>query len=250
MRFVACGAVLAAALISVAIATTGKASGLSSLHQHVQVSDRVCMVGHNHYGESGAWATKEQAQSSAAWSWGWFTGLEYGDEWSDFRLASNQELQCNPVASDRGANLWSCKAQATPCRPSIPGIAMPPQQSAHHQFRMIPRHHAYRDGVPSVTYDHRAARSVVELSVPAIHGQSHTTTGQKFAPTFRSQRVWRNHHGGHVMPQRHVGPSHRHHSTCGHGYGSVADQRHGHHGHVQRQNVDHSQTLRWPGDVR
>lgn len=129
MRLFVCGAALSAALIGgVVYATSANASGLTGLHKQVQIGDRICMVDHDHYGDSGAWATKQQAVAAAAWSWGSFTALEYGREWGEFRLAQNQDMQCGPVASDRGGQLWNCKSKATPCKPAHPVTIAAPVQ--------------------------------------------------------------------------------------------------------------------------
>ena len=142
----------AGVLVGLATAPMAGAAGLEGLHKHVQVGNKICMVDHFHYGQTSGWPTRPQAEASAAKSWAGFTGLEYGDEWADFRIATQSSMDCQQSASDRGGVVWSCKAKAVPCKPlshpaavtvpvyrphPVPRLAAP----RHHPVTPLPRHH-------------------------------------------------------------------------------------------------------------
>lgn len=147
MRFLISSAALAAALIGGGLLVApSEASGLSNLHEQVRIGNRICMVGHYHYGQSGAWATRAQAVAAAAQSWAGFTALEYGDEWAEFRLANQQDMSCKQSDDDRGGVLWSCDAKAMPCRPAEHQASGAPPVAAPHLVRIQthPRKSAHR----------------------------------------------------------------------------------------------------------
>ncbi|MFM9942440.1 MAG: hypothetical protein ACKVP7_23405 [Hyphomicrobiaceae bacterium] len=213
MRSIRFGAALGASLAGVLMAATAvQASGLEGLHKHVQVGNKVCMAGHFHYGQTAGWATRAQAEASAAESWGSFTRLEYGQEWADFRLAAEAAMDCQESASDRGGTVWSCKSKAKPCKLAHPVAA----QMAPPRYIAQPQRHAY---VP--------APRVVHAPAPSHH--SEPVTIAIHAP---QARHW---HGPH----------------CRHAVARPPMVSHpvGHHG-MARSVHGHGRPLVWPGDAR
>ena len=169
MRFVFCGAALSAVLLGAAVVVSdSNASGLSGLHEKARIGNKICMAGHLHYGQSGAWATREQAVAAAERSWGSFTALEYGDAWADYRLAASADMACETVSNDRGGILWSCKAKASPCQID-PVLA---------------------SGMPRTPEPRGRVRQLVERARLSIHPGAHMAPLPPAHPTPREQLVW------------------------------------------------------------
>lgn len=89
--------------------------GLAGIHKLGMEDGLLCMSDHEHFGESGAWATREEAEKSAIQSWAGFTRLEYGEVWAKFELAAAKDLKCGPAITSRGEG-WACEVKARPCR--------------------------------------------------------------------------------------------------------------------------------------
>lgn len=117
MRFLIVGGGLSAALIAAVVhaVPARAADGLAGLHTKVVIGDKVCFKDHYHHGDSGAFATEAEAAAAAARAWGSFTALEYGEAWSDFRLAADRTMNCRSAAV-QGGPPFICQAKALPCR--------------------------------------------------------------------------------------------------------------------------------------
>ena len=101
-------------------------AGLDGLHKQAKVGNLVCMIGHEHRGQSGLWATEEQAEKAAIRSWVDFTAAEYGRHWGMWKLAADKGIDCSSSMTSRG-KMYSCKTIARPCRPASAG------QMRHHR---------------------------------------------------------------------------------------------------------------------
>lgn len=88
--------------------------GLAAIHKLGVEKGRLCMSDHPHFGQTGTWQTLNEARTSAMKSWIGFTRLEYGSDWSDFNVAADKKVECQPVPTGRGEG-WTCKIEARPC---------------------------------------------------------------------------------------------------------------------------------------
>ena len=105
------GACVLAAGFGVMAGGEAAAQGLSDLHSHVRVGNRVCFADHFHTGNSGGQSSRRAAERAAIQSWQDFTGFEYGAAWGRFSLAASKSVRCSPSGSS-----WSCEVAARPCR--------------------------------------------------------------------------------------------------------------------------------------
>lgn len=114
---------VAAAIVPLALSSTEAAAhaarstdhGLAGMHKlHIE-KGRLCMADHDHFGQTGAWPTLAEARAKAVKSWVGFTRLEYGDAWSDFRVAVAAKFDCARTSMVRGEG-WSCTVKARPCK--------------------------------------------------------------------------------------------------------------------------------------
>ncbi|MGI9404899.1 MAG: hypothetical protein ACR2O4_00895 [Hyphomicrobiaceae bacterium] len=104
-------ALLAVAIMSPAHTGPANAQSLSGLHQKVRVGNTICMASHRHTGYAKLRSTKRRTVQAAVRDWISFTGLEYGKQWSNFRLAQKRRMDCR-----HSGDAWSCKVSARPCR--------------------------------------------------------------------------------------------------------------------------------------
>lgn len=88
--------------------------GLAGMHKLGIEKGRLCMSDHYHYGQTGVWPTKKEAQAKAIQSWAGFTRLEYGNRWAQFRLAAAKKISCDLQTTSRGDG-WTCAVEARPC---------------------------------------------------------------------------------------------------------------------------------------
>ncbi len=98
-------------------------SGLARIHKLGMENGQFCMTDHEHFGESGAWATLDEAKSYAVRSWSGFTRLEYGEVWANFELAADKAMECEEAYTMRGDG-WACSVKARPCKESERGWSM------------------------------------------------------------------------------------------------------------------------------
>lgn len=107
---------LAAAAAAIVASTSPATANLADLlHAQVKVGGKTCFARHYHYMESGAFATKAQAQAYAVKRWEGYTRNEYGAAWASYKLAHKAELTCTEGKGTRGS-LTNCKIKAIPCR--------------------------------------------------------------------------------------------------------------------------------------
>ncbi len=194
MRFALCGAVLAATFVgSVTFATATKAAGLTFLHKIEPVGDRMCMVEHDHHGDSRPNASKEQAAIEAARAWSSFTALEYGREWADIRLSIDQHLNCAPVVLHSGQS-WQCKVKAKPCRagaekPAAPLKAATATSMPSKDSSAAPASASAPIAVKVEMHIKRDRATAKHVHTPYC-GHRHATTHQLYHGTGRAQLVW------------------------------------------------------------
>lgn len=140
MRKAFLGIALVASLLTAAAATdASRASGLAGLHEHVAVGNKICMGDHFHYGHTAGWKTRALAEQSAVRSWSWFTEVEYGGDWADYRHAEQASMDCGESDDGRGGTVWSCNSKGIPCKlagPGGPRLGLHPQPHA----RVRPAH--------------------------------------------------------------------------------------------------------------
>jgi hypothetical protein len=108
------GAVLAAAGVLAAIAGAVGAqqlTGLDKIHAQARVGGKVCMIEHEHYGESRQYPSRATAEGQAVRQWVIFTAEEYGKAWGSYDLAVGKRMSC-----ESSGGLWVCKTSARPCR--------------------------------------------------------------------------------------------------------------------------------------
>lgn len=197
MRFALCGAILATTFVgSVTFATATQAAGLTFLHKIEQVGNRMCMVEHDHHGDSRPNASKEAAAFEAARAWSSFTALEYGREWADIRLSIDQHLKCSPVAMHAGQG-WQCKIRAKPCSPATansaaamkaaPAAAMPSKDVTVAQASAPAPAPVAMKIEMRVTRDRRAPAKHVHTP---YCGHRHAEAHQLYHGTARANLVW------------------------------------------------------------
>ena len=163
MRKAFLGIALVASLMTAGAALdASRASGLAGLHEHVAVGNKICMGDHFHYGHTAGWKTRVLAEQSAARSWSWFTELEYGGAWADYRQAEQASMDCSESDDGRGGTVWSCKSKGIPCRlanPHTPYVA-PPARS-YVRLRPAPPHYRSRRVIeaPATAHPHHHERA-------------------------------------------------------------------------------------------
>lgn len=105
--------VVCAALVLPTFFTTGSAQAISWGAK--QADGMICRelfgTPHDHSGR-GHGNTRAEALAKALKRWTWFTGLEYGQRWSDWGIARRKAVKCGP--GRRSA--WKCKIEAQPCK--------------------------------------------------------------------------------------------------------------------------------------
>lgn len=98
--------------------------GLAGLIHKLGVENgQLCMTDHEHFGESGAWPTQDEARYHAVRSWSGFTRLEYGEVWANFELAADKGVECEPAITIRGDG-WACSVKARPCKEAELGLSL------------------------------------------------------------------------------------------------------------------------------
>ena len=102
-----------AAVATAAVATPALA--LDWLHTQVKVGSKTCFATHYHHIESGAFASKAEAEAAATRRWQNFTRNEYGAAWASLARADAKTVDCAQGKNTRGA-VWNCKLKAKPCR--------------------------------------------------------------------------------------------------------------------------------------
>lgn len=86
-------------------------TGLESIHELKREGNRLCMVGHFHYGQAEAQKSKGAAERAAILAWANFVALEYGTDWWSWKLAADRGMKC-----ERNAGIYRCFAEGRPCR--------------------------------------------------------------------------------------------------------------------------------------
>jgi len=107
---------LAAAIAAIAatwfIPTTASAHGLLHILEKKYVAGHLCMTGHLHNGQSGAWRTEAEARQAAIRSWQGFIRFEHGRAWADYRIALQKTVKCTKTSDGQS----SCTVKANACR--------------------------------------------------------------------------------------------------------------------------------------
>ena len=88
------------------------AAGNSAHPERLAGKHIACFDGHFHYGASRELSTEKAAKAEAIASWEGFVDFEYGNAYSDWRIAATKSLTC----THEGSHLWGCNAYAEPCR--------------------------------------------------------------------------------------------------------------------------------------
>lgn len=92
-------------------AQSAASTGLDSIHPQARVGSKVCMIDHEHYGESAPWVTRKGAEAAAIRNWSNFTAWEYGSNWRSYAAAMAKKMSC-----EQSSGMWVCKTTARPCR--------------------------------------------------------------------------------------------------------------------------------------
>lgn len=109
------GAALGAGFLLLAAGTlpaTADNTGLEKVHQLKREGDKLCMVGHFHYGQADSDKSKDAAERQAIVNWANFVALEYGTDWWSWKLAADRSTKC--VRNNTG---YLCSVEGRPCRP-------------------------------------------------------------------------------------------------------------------------------------
>jgi hypothetical protein len=103
------------AAAAIAAAAASPAVALDWLHTQVKVGSKTCFASHYHHIESGAFASRGEAEAAATRRWENFTRNEYGAAWASLARADAKGMDCAQGKNTRGT-VWSCKLKAKPCR--------------------------------------------------------------------------------------------------------------------------------------
>jgi hypothetical protein len=90
---------------------TATTTGLEVIHTLKREGNRLCMVGHYHYGVEDSQKNKADALKKAKAKWSYFVTLEYGTAWGNFNLAANKGAKCSGKKDN-----YRCSVEARPCR--------------------------------------------------------------------------------------------------------------------------------------
>ena len=86
-------------------------TGFASIHTLSQRGNKLCMVGHYHYGADSSTRSKADALKNAQRKWADFVIVEYGTDWGRFSAATSKGIKCS---GDAGG--YHCSIEASPCK--------------------------------------------------------------------------------------------------------------------------------------
>ncbi len=87
-------------------------TGMENIHPLSRRGNRLCMVGHFHFGADSSNTSKARALENAKRKWAVFVTMEYGTAWGRFDRAIARKARCS---GDRKSGFY-CKVKASPCR--------------------------------------------------------------------------------------------------------------------------------------
>ena len=97
--------------LTVSLPAMANSTGLENIHTLKREGNKLCMVGHYHYGSGDSEKSRKIALKKALSKWAEFVYIEYGSDWSQWRLANSRGIKCYP--ENGGIH---CRVHGRPCK--------------------------------------------------------------------------------------------------------------------------------------